>query len=225
MRFRTMNLTTINATKIARQIQLCGTYNFGCCKTNTRRIPATFHTKTASSSVITCNSLTSNSSLRSISSSTAVTFYQNNILRKRIASSCSCAPIVLSRSFVTFYCHSVTDKSRNELLSSSSILLSSSQLFANVRRFTGKNKKFSTEESRGAFSQKMDKTNEFQRLPSGVIPKHYNLELKPDLVGFTFSGTVSINVQVNNEFWLKMSKNCYKCVSVRMTMLGKKTGF
>ncbi|KAG4073866.1 hypothetical protein HA402_014071 [Bradysia odoriphaga] len=36
----------------------------------------------------------------------------------------------------------------------------------------------------------------FQRLPSTVVPKHYNLELKPDLSGFTFAGNVSIKIQI-----------------------------
>lgn len=36
----------------------------------------------------------------------------------------------------------------------------------------------------------------FERLPSAVVPKHYNLELKPDLLAFTFSGNVSIEIQV-----------------------------
>lgn len=36
------------------------------------------------------------------------------------------------------------------------------------------------------------------RLPSTVIPRHYDLTLKPDLVGCTFDGDVIIGVQVNS---------------------------
>ncbi len=163
-----MNLTTINATKIARQIQLCQT--FICCKLNARR---------ALCEKVTCNWLTTNSSLGK--SSTTTLLYQNNFLRKRIAN--DSVSIVPKRSFV-IYCltSSAADKSQQVL-----------SQFANVRHLIGKN--FSTVNS-GTILDKMAKPNVFQRLPADVVPKHYNLELKPDLVGFTFAGNVSIQIQV-----------------------------
>ena len=36
----------------------------------------------------------------------------------------------------------------------------------------------------------------FERLPTKVIPKHYNLHITPDLVALTFQGRVSVDVTV-----------------------------
>ena len=36
----------------------------------------------------------------------------------------------------------------------------------------------------------------FERLPTNVIPVNYALQLTPDLQQFTFTGTVTIDVQV-----------------------------
>lgn len=36
----------------------------------------------------------------------------------------------------------------------------------------------------------------FERLPKNVIPKHYDLTLKPNFDKFTFEGTETINVEV-----------------------------
>lgn len=162
-----MNLTTINATKIARQIQLCQTFWY-CRESNARR--ALFHR-------VTCNWLTTNSSLRK---SSTTTFYQNNFVRKRITNKSASIVIVPKRSFV--FSRSA-DKSQRVLQ------------FANVQHFIGKH--FSSL-NRATFLDKMVKQNEFHRLPSTVVPKHYNLELKPDLIGFTFTGNVSIKIQVIN---------------------------
>jgi len=43
------------------------------------------------------------------------------------------------------------------------------------------------------------KGKEFKRLPTSVVPINYALILKPDLKSFTFSGTETINVNVNEE--------------------------
>lgn len=161
-----MNLTAINATKIARQIQLCQRYI--CCKSNAHR--ALFQK-------VTCNWLTTTES--SLRKSSTNTFCQNNFLRNRIAN--NSFSIVPTRSFIICLTSSA-DKSQ-KLLSQ----------FANVRHFIGKN--LSTV-SCGTVLDKMAKTNEFRRLPSSVVPKHYNLELKPDLIGFTFTGSVSIKIEV-----------------------------
>ena len=37
----------------------------------------------------------------------------------------------------------------------------------------------------------------FERLPTNVVPVNYALQLTPDLQQFTFSGTVTIDVQVS----------------------------
>lgn len=43
----------------------------------------------------------------------------------------------------------------------------------------------------------MPETKPFERLPSSVVPKHYNLKLQPDLKTFVFVGEVDIKVKVS----------------------------
>lgn len=47
----------------------------------------------------------------------------------------------------------------------------------------------------GAIGQKRP----FQRLPTNVVPKHYDILLWPDLVKFTFSGQEVIEIVIRNE--------------------------
>lgn len=44
---------------------------------------------------------------------------------------------------------------------------------------------------------KMPEKKPFERLPKTVVPKHYALELKPDLEKFTFAGKTSIDLEVS----------------------------
>jgi hypothetical protein len=37
----------------------------------------------------------------------------------------------------------------------------------------------------------------FERLPKSVVPKHYNLKLKPDLKTFVFEGQETVDVEVS----------------------------
>lgn len=43
---------------------------------------------------------------------------------------------------------------------------------------------------------KMPEKKAFERLPKTVLPKHYYLDLKPDLKAFTFTGKTKIDLQV-----------------------------
>lgn len=48
---------------------------------------------------------------------------------------------------------------------------------------------------------KMSKKVAFKRLPANIVPKHYVLELKPDLQKFTFAGKTSVKIQVSFFFY------------------------
>jgi puromycin-sensitive aminopeptidase len=37
----------------------------------------------------------------------------------------------------------------------------------------------------------------FERLPSSVVPSHYDIWLKPNLTQFTFEGTITAHLNVN----------------------------
>ena len=43
------------------------------------------------------------------------------------------------------------------------------------------------------------KKSTFQRLPKDVVPKSYQVRVEPDLVNFTFKGSVAVNVNIEKE--------------------------
>jgi hypothetical protein len=54
----------------------------------------------------------------------------------------------------------------------------------------------------------MPESKPFERLPKSVVPKHYNLQLKPDLKTFVFEGQETVNVEVS------YGKRCVLSVSM-----------
>lgn len=46
-------------------------------------------------------------------------------------------------------------------------------------------------------STNMSNSTQFSRLPSNVVPVHYDLEIKPNLEKFTFEGKVAVNFEVS----------------------------
>lgn len=58
---------------------------------------------------------------------------------------------------------------------------------------------------------------EFQRLPTNVVPRHYELFLQPDLKAFSFTGKtiVQINVSTNNDSSPLLFPLPFRCVCFR----------
>jgi hypothetical protein len=44
----------------------------------------------------------------------------------------------------------------------------------------------------------MPESKPFERLPKSVVPKHYDLQIKPDLKLFIFEGQETVKVEVSN---------------------------
>ena len=44
----------------------------------------------------------------------------------------------------------------------------------------------------------MPESKPFERLPKSVVPKHYDLQIKPDLKTFIFEGQETVKVEVSN---------------------------
>ena len=54
-------------------------------------------------------------------------------------------------------------------------------------------------------------------LPSTVTPSHYSLELTPDLVNFTFAGTVDIDVTVHSEGVTSIDLHCHEIITNKVS--------
>lgn len=60
----------------------------------------------------------------------------------------------------------------------------------------------------------MPENKQFQRLPRFVVPKHYDLELVPNLQEFTFTGKTAVKVSVSENFIIDEAKKSIPCVSL-----------
>lgn len=59
----------------------------------------------------------------------------------------------------------------------------------------------------------MPENKPFQRLPKCVVPKHYNLELVPNLEKFTFTGKTAVKVSVRGNFIISLRiSRFHRCI-------------
>lgn len=47
---------------------------------------------------------------------------------------------------------------------------------------------------------------EYEKLPKNVVPTHYDLYIKPNLISCSFEGRVTVHVQVNDMLNHKVNK-------------------
>lgn len=59
----------------------------------------------------------------------------------------------------------------------------------------------------------MPENKQFQRLPRFVVPKHYDLELVPNLQEFTFTGKAAVKVSVSGNFIIDDAKKVFMCLT------------
>lgn len=60
----------------------------------------------------------------------------------------------------------------------------------------------------------MPENTPFQRLPKNVVPKHYDLELIPDLDSFKFKGKTAVKVSVSTYRGISSCLHCEKLLWV-----------
>ena len=52
-------------------------------------------------------------------------------------------------------------------------------------------------QSRSDETNGVSQQTDFSRLPTNVVPSHYNLTIRPELSNFTFAGSETVDVQVH----------------------------
>lgn len=60
----------------------------------------------------------------------------------------------------------------------------------------------------------MPENKPFQRLPKYVVPKHYDLELVPNLEKFSFTGKTAVKVSVRGSFIIAVANISFQCTAL-----------